>query len=751
MDGEDYSAPPPIPSRPSRPSHSSPPPDIPRIPPRPAARARSKLPGIQKENIVDFIAGIIEDNFPEESFSIPAIPPRPVRKSMDGDSSETPPIPARPTKRQEKPAMEHEVASPPPSIPARPPRRTLTEPLEPPTEVTEDYMIDGIEKKVSLLTASTDLDETGEDLTPSLHDLVRSPPPAPVIPQRPTRKTSMDSQESEVPVIPNRPVRKTSSESLEGTQLSRRISQRSTGSTEEDVPIIPARPARRMSGASQKSVENIEVEPPKRQPSIKGIPETITDDAEEPVIPPRPKRSNIKSNEETTPIIPLRPTRRSSVKSYSSHHSIEEEEPEPLSRKSIISVEAPRAVEEVKREPPVLPSREATVHLDQPEEIKETGESEVPAIEDVPSSPHQHPAILAEERKQGKTMMETEPEIEQPIIPERPVKKTIEAEPMEAKIEEPHVAEEVPTIPARPVKTSEASEAEIPTRPIKRDLVPPGMSIPMIPSRPLRPKPKESTEPKAPIPTEAKSPSSEPQAELVSKPSTSKPPIPARPQHRLAKAFEPPQSAKEKPAPPPRPSKTGASSKFDALRAQFAKDLNERLGKPAPVLPTRQKEVETKEDVVEKEEKVEKEKVETVGDVRKGRARGPQRRPPSVKPIVPSGWGISNITTVFEQVGEKPSAEKLLEKEVIPETSQKGQMEESLKEMSTEAENEALPTLHSSLKEPEMMEELSIENEKEIVPSAVVEEQLKQSHGVTDPGVEVPEEEESLEVKDSED
>jgi hypothetical protein len=124
--------------------------------------------------------------------------------------------------------------------------------------------------------------------------------------------------------------------------------------------------------------------------------------------------------------------------------------------------------------------------------------------------------------------------------------------------------------------------------------------------------------------------------------------------HKLAKQFESvPPPVKEKPIPPPRPVKPLGSSKFAGLRAQFAQSLNEKLAKPAPALPTKKEEEvhsmepETQVEVEKVTEKAGEEK--KVGDVRKGRARGPQRRPPTVKPIIPTGWGISTIATVFEQ------------------------------------------------------------------------------------------------------
>ena len=66
--------------------------------------------------------------------------------------------------------------------------------------------------------------------------------------------------------------------------------------------------------------------------------------------------------------------------------------------------------------------------------------------------------------------------------------------------------------------------------------------------------------------------------------------------------------------------------------------------------------VEEKKEVVKEGEKKD-DVLEKIGDVRKGRARGPQRRPPTVKPIIPAGWGISVISTVFQQPVRKATTE----------------------------------------------------------------------------------------------
>jgi len=168
------------------------------------------------------------------------------------------------------------------------------------------------------------------------------------------------------------------------------------------------------------------------------------------------------------------------------------------------------------------------------------------------------------------------------------------------------------------------------------------------------------------IPKEAASPASELQTEVAAKLKAKSPPIPARPQHKLARQFE--QTVpKEKPVPPPRPTKpvlVAGGSKFAGLRAQFAKDLNERLAKPPAPLPTKKEEEVHSMDPEPVAVAVATAAVagvvgEKVADVRKGRARGPTRRPPTVKPIVPAGWGVSEIAIVFEQKSLADAAEKV--------------------------------------------------------------------------------------------
>jgi hypothetical protein len=78
-----------------------------------------------------------------------------------------------------------------------------------------------------------------------------------------------------------------------------------------------------------------------------------------------------------TPAIPQRPTRKSSIKSFKSHHSIEEEHP-----------------------------------IDSPEPLKPDSPADsAPAVEEVPYSPHQHPSIPPRPKKIAhETTVESKPD-----------------------------------------------------------------------------------------------------------------------------------------------------------------------------------------------------------------------------------------------------------------------------------------------------------------------------------------------------
>ena len=161
---------------------------------------------------------------------------------------------------------------------------------------------------------------------------------------------------------------------------------------------------------------------PTRVSSIKSIPEKEPEAEVEPTIPPRPTRvssiksilvttteglklnwirhhsyrqdqrgkSSVKSTPEITtpeavPIIPQRPTRKSSVKSFRSQHSIEEEsDPTMVVHQPVEpSVDIPAI--------PQRPKKVEHKHI----EHEETALS----IEEVPTSPHQHPVIPARPTK----------------------------------------------------------------------------------------------------------------------------------------------------------------------------------------------------------------------------------------------------------------------------------------------------------------------------------------------------------------
>ncbi|KAH8598839.1 altered inheritance of mitochondria protein 21 [Bisporella sp. PMI_857] len=166
-----------------------------------------------------------------------------------------------------------------------------------------------------------------------------------------------------------------------------------------------------------------------------------------------------------------------------------------------------------------------------------------------------------------------------------------------------------PQVPARPARSKPSAESSpveqrqpaIPERPKPKhaeDVAPPIplKTKPVVPARPPKPITRESSE-NVPL-TTIQSNSSTKSAGSDSSPTV---------------------VAKPKPAVPSRP----VGSKIAALQGGFMSDLNKRL-KLGPQAPK-------KEEVVEEQPEVEKEKVPLV-DARKGRARGPARRAPAKSP-----------------------------------------------------------------------------------------------------------------------
>jgi hypothetical protein len=131
---------------------------------------------------------------------------------------------------------------------------------------------------------------------------------------------------------------------------------------------------------------------------------------------------------------------------------------------------------------------------------------------------------------------------------------------------------------------------------------------------------------------------------------------------------------------------------------------------------------------------------EKVADVRKGRARGPTRRPPTVKPIVPAGWGVSEIATVFEQKSLAEATEKVDGETQIGKTEGETQTGESV----IESEN-GVKTVYLDGKIAE-----GNEIGHAIVPSEkAAEEPVEGEKEITPPLEEKETDEESVEAKES--
>ena len=183
---------------------------------------------------------------------------------------------------------------------------------------------------------------------------------------------------------------------------------------------------------------------------------------------------------------------------------------------------------------------------------------------------------------------------------------TIDNEAVNVDAKSPEAAQKS-TILARPVSTKEEPQPDAPTmpaRPQPRDV--PGVSDkpkPTVPHRPARSLNKEPSDPSS----LAKTTSADSATSAEGAPSVT--------------------TAKPKPTPPARPS---GSSKFASIKAGFMSDLNSRLSKGAPP-PKPAQEGIPRED----EEKT------PLGDARKSRARGPQRRKPVASPTPPTGASIA--------------------------------------------------------------------------------------------------------------
>ena len=710
-----------IPRRPVRKTSIESPVDEPSIPRRPSQRSRV----------------YVEDDEP------PAIPHRPAGRpaSVKSTTSQDPeePHPMLSTFKSTDSVVSQESSEP--IIPPRPTRKPITKSLPENPAVgdvkeSEPVIPPRPTRKSSIKSALDQAPEIYEEPGPII-------PPRPTRKSsiRSIPEPVLEIHEEPEPIIPPRPVQKSSIKSIPETP------EMAPDRELEAEPVIPPRPTRVSSIKSiaetpefvpdgEHDAEPVTPPQPPRVSSIKSIPETPATAPDDecdlgPIIPPRPTRkSSTKSISQATeplPAIPQRPTRTSSITSFKSQHSMDEE-PESeqvhggISAKSVEKVvetnDVPIETEEMEA-PPSIPYPPKNIRVD------ETVEPELlaPPIEEVPAPQNQHPIITESETTEPTVpILPHEPKAEDsiPAIPPRPKKGTTERT----------LPESTPTIPSRPKKHEEpalrtAGIAALITQPIipprpqkfKSHLLPHVDSVPKVamdqtrelvstsgggifesveapidsnqrhidPESNLDMEHSGTTE-SAALPTkEAATPASELQAEVAAKlTKTKSPPVPARPQHKLARQFEH-QVVKEKPIPPPRPMKPvlAGGSKFAGLRAQFAKDLNERLAKPPPPPPSKKEEVHSMEsEPVLTETKAAETGENATGkveDMRKGRAKGPVRRPPTVKPIVPAGWGVSEIAIVFEQKSQSEVAEQKNETEMqMEKTGRKTQTEERI-------------------------------------------------------------------------
>lgn len=608
----------------------------------------------------------------------PTIPPRPARvPRAASEELEVPVIPKRPLKRTSLDHSEEVVQTPLqmspdeylPQIPPRPARRASVRSDKSQEEEEENLR----QRRISVQSIPE---------TPEVDD---EPELEPTIPPRPTRKASIKSISSELvenqpeeaePVIPPRPTRKSSVKSTPEviaepvrTELEPIIPSRPTAtrksstkisevSSPELPPSIPQRPTRKSSVRSFKSQYSIEEEPELEQFNVSQRPLSIvssTLEPTEPNLPPLSTSEVLKAGE-----YKLGEESKESVESKELPHPIEDvpnlqhqhheipvgprgEEPIEVTAATVGQIPAipPRPQKKKAEESPTDTSvvHETPSSSAHPEEKSDDSTTKNTKETEVASNRQKEPEAAQDKSKE-------EPGI--PPIPARPQKKSEESA---QKAGTAVLASQIPVVPPRPTKHKSPS-SKVATDPTPETIRPQAGTIAESVEGRLNRNVDSShhdrnDKPLAPRTSEIQTAALEAQNEVIPKP-----PIPARPQHKLAKQFEA-TMLKEKPAPPPRPAKPAVASKFAGLRAQFAKDLNARLAKPPPVPTKKEEEVHAVE--LEKTEEAKdviadsKDGGEKVVDMRKGRARGPQRRPPTVKPIVPTGWGLSEISTVFEQ------------------------------------------------------------------------------------------------------
>ncbi|WQF86132.1 Putative altered inheritance of mitochondria protein [Colletotrichum destructivum] len=267
----------------------------------------------------------------------------------------------------------------------------------------------------------------------------------------------------------------------------------------------------------------------------------------------------------------------------------------------------------------------------------------------------------------------------------------------EAVVDTPEPTEESPVekpyVPARPQKKGSDSSAST--------------ESPSIPERP-RPKHTQSSDDKS-KPTVSEKP---------------KPQVPVRP----AKAFpsgtdlkDQDSAPKQKPAVPARP----AGGKIAALQAGFLSDLNKRLqiGPQAP-----------KKDEPPAAEAVEEKEKAPLSDARKGRARGPQRRAPAAKTLVPAAEPKAGPTLSFSPlrtcwsigdsgVLEVEEASKLeLTKEPVPQAEGTSEEVEEVKEVGLDTESVEPETTAETVPGEPVAKELSEDKPEEAkveVPASV--------------------------------
>lgn len=672
---------------------------------RPVRKVQEQALPAEDNEIEDAIES---SEVPESSLSVPAKPL------------------SRPARREEPKTDEEPVEISPPSVPSTRPAKSSSS--------------DSTDSSLSTpAISSTEADEPIVPTTPSTRparpssEVSNTSEPSPVIPStRPARlrPESRESSANAVPTIPStRPGRPSST----------------TPEVISPAPVVPStRPVKASPTiAASKSEDSGELD----ESSLPGPATTSPID-----IPQRPssrpnRASPTKDEVQGAPIIPsTRPTRPQSVVLESSEKDKESPIVDSVESKSEpLETEEPEGVaKDVETKSRVI----APVEEAEEETAKLTGSAEGGSIDPT------EPSISAAETEpvSSARQADTQLTVEEEVLPaEEPVEKDVAS-----KQDTESTAEDKPIATEKDTKSVETESSPTEEEPPKSTPTP---VIPVRPARRPQPAAKEvnatgDASPLPEVPTKRPQPvakevkatgEASPLPEVPSKRPPK--PIPQRPQKLAAAAmFE--QEARKAPPPPTKPKPPAKVGKIGALQASLFKDLNNvmsRGGVPMPMpmgfpMPPggitspgkdsgeADRQLGGESDVTEKEVVESSEK--KLGDVRRGRAKGPRRKLPTAAKspfsmIITDVWSLGP-EVLKEEIAKATEAVVTKDEDI---TDKKASGDEAIdeKDADDKTSDEKLSDKEVLVSEENILEEKTLSPQDDSEPAEkVIQEELNE-------------------------